>query len=145
MSLSAETCLRGVIEALQNRISPSLSDRFAGEVARLASLVLTITANGIDDAAAVRVAENSCIRTLFQEVEGFVSEIGLASRLQQAWRAPASGLKLSELDDENARLRALLVELHVNAEGQPGDHARAICSRIWRMLADFEAARAPRR
>lgn len=145
MSLSPETCLRGVIDTLQNRITPAVTDRFAGEAARLASLVLTITANGIDDAAAIRFAENSGMRTLFQETEGFVAEAGLAALLNEAWHAPACGLKLSELDCENAQLRALLVELHAYAEKQPGDNARAICSRIWRMLAEFEVARAPRR
>ena len=42
-------------------------------------------------------------------------------------------------------LRSLLVELHEAVEKQTGDAARAIDSGIWRMLQQFEAARAPRR
>jgi len=37
--------MRGVIDTLQNRIAPMLQDSFAGEAARLAGLVLTITTN----------------------------------------------------------------------------------------------------
>jgi len=145
MSLSPETCLRGVLGALQNGIIPSLTDSFAIEDARLAGLVLTITTNGIDDAAAIRIAENDALRAMFGDAAQKVDDHALARKLQATARADASGYRLSELDADNAMLRSLLVELHEAVEKQTGDAARAIDSGIWRMLQQFEAARAPRR
>ena len=74
-----------------------------------------------------------------------VGDSGLAGKLAAAGKAEGLGYKLSELDADNSRLRGLLVELHVAVENQSGDAARALDSRIWRMLKEFEAARAPRR
>ena len=145
MSLSPEICLRGVLDTLQNRITPALTDSFAAEGARLAGLVLTIVTNGIDDVAAIRIAENAALRELFRDAAGVVGDAGLAGQLEGAGSAEGSGYRLSELDAENGQLRGLLVELHMAVEDQGGDKARAIASRIWRMLKDFEAARAPRR
>jgi hypothetical protein len=141
MSLSPEICLRGVLDMLQTRIAPALTDSYAAEGSRLAGLVLTIVANGIDDAAAIRIAENEALRALFRDVAADVADAGLAA----AGSAAGSGYRLSELDADNARLRATLVDLHAAVEDQPGEPARAIDHRIWRMLRDFEVARAPRR
>ena len=145
MTLSPEMCLRGVLHTLQNRIIPSLADSFAVEGARLAGLVLTITTNGIDDAAAIRIDENAAMRELFRDAASEVDDVDLAGKLQAAANAECSGYRLSELDRDNAVLRHLLVELHVAVEARTGDAARAIDSRIWRLLKQFEAARAPRR
>ena len=145
MSLSPEMCLRGVLGTLQNRIIPSLTDSFAGEDARLAGLVMTIATNSIDDAAAIRIAENKAIRALFGDAAGLALDAGLAGKLQAAAKAEGSGYRLSELDADNAKLRGLLVELHQAVEEQTGAAARVIDSHIWRLLKQFEAARAPRR
>ena len=145
MSLSPEICLRGVLGALQNRIIPSLTDSFAVEDARLAGLVLTITTNSIDDAAAIRIAENDAMRALFGEAAASIGDHVLAGKLRAAASTVGSGYRLSELDADNAMLRGLLVELHEAVEGQTDDSASAVCSQIWRMLKQFEAARAPRR
>lgn len=145
MTLSPEMCLRGVIDMLNERITPALTDSFAVETARLAGLVLAITTNGIDDAAAIRIAENDAMRALFKDAAGVVAVAALADKLEHAATTTASGYKLSELDRDNAALRSLLVDLHVAVENQSGAPARTIDSRIWRMLKDFEAARAPRR
>lgn len=145
MSLSLEMCLRGVLDTLQNRITPALTDSFAAEGARLAGLVLAIATNGIDDAAAIRIAENAAIQALFRDAAGTVADGGLAERLEAAGSAEGSGYKLSELDADNSQLRGLLVDMHVAVEDQAGDRGRAIDRRIWCMLKDFEDARAPRR
>jgi hypothetical protein len=145
MNLSAETCLRGVIDTLGSRIAPTLGEGFGTEVMRLAGLVLAITTNSLDDAAALRVAENDSMRALFGDAASIVTDTSLAARLRAAGDEPASGLKISELDAANDRLRGLLVDLHVHVEDLPGAPARTIESRIWRLLQQFEIARAPRR
>ena len=137
MNLTLETSLHGISRALTERIVPALTDPFAAEAARLAKILLTISANAVDDAAAIRVAENARLRALFGAAAGAV-EPALAADLAAAAASQDPGLRISELDAENGRLRALLVRLHAAAEGQ------ALERQIWAMLADFEAARAPR-
>ena len=145
MNLSAETCLRGVLDTLDTRIAPALAEGFSGEVMRLAGLVLAITTNSLDNAAALRVAENDAMRSLFRGTADSVDDAVLAGQLRAAGAEAGSGLRISELDRDNDRLRGLLVDLHVRAEDQDSPAARTTESRIWRMLNDFEIARAPRR
>jgi hypothetical protein len=145
MSLSPELCLRSVLDTLQNRITPELTDSYSGEVARLTGLVLTIVTNGIDDAAAIRIAENEAMRQLFRDAAGTVGQADLAAKLLEAASATGAGFKLSQLDQDNAQLRAVLVELHTAVEETLSETTRNMGGRIWRMLKQFEAARAPRR
>lgn len=145
MNLTAEDCLSGVIATLNEHIAPALPEGFAGELMRLATLVLTITRNGLDDAAALRVAENEAMRSLFCDAVAAINDTVLAGRLQGAAEAAGTGLRISELDAENARLRSLLVDLHAAVEADTGNVAKEVDRRIWRMLKDFEAHRAPQR
>ena len=145
MTLSAETCLRGVLYTLQERVGPHVDDGFATEAARLSALVLSITANSIDDAVAVRVLENSAMRELFRTACEIVSAPDLADRLRQQANSIDPGLRISDLDGENDRLRLLLIQLHAYSETLNDARGHALSKKIWRMLADFERARAPRR
>jgi hypothetical protein len=145
MSVSAELCLKGIISNLQSQVTPALQEPFAAETARLATLLLTITANGLDDVVAVRVAENAAMRAIFRDGGTIITKPELAARMAEAADSRDPGLRISELDAENARLRRLLIELHAGVEEQPEASAQALCSRIWRTLRDFETARAPRR
>jgi hypothetical protein len=145
MTLSPEMCVRGVIDTLQHRIVPALTDSFAGEAARLAGLVLTISANAMDGAVELRLHENAAMRALFRDTASGVADRDLAARLQSAGGSESSDLKISALDQVNAKLRALLVELHASVEDQSGDAARETERRIWRLLQTLEVARAPRR
>lgn len=144
MSLSLEASLRAVAETLRSRIVPALDDPFALEAARLAGQVLAIAANAVDEAAALRIAENGAIRGLFALAHGTIAEASLAARLVTAAASTEPGLKLSQLDGENARLRALLIELHATVEGQAGAAAQALDQEIWRLLRSIEDRRAPR-
>jgi hypothetical protein len=135
MSLSAETCIRGVRNTLQEQLAPMIDDPY----------VLSIVANGIDDAVAVRVDENRAIRALLSDGAALVAPGELAEQLRSHASFTDPSLRLSELDQENARLRRLLIDLHAHAEISEHQGARALCSRIWRLLSDFELARAPQR
>lgn len=145
MNLSAETNLRRVMETLGERIAPVLTEGFAVEVLRLAGLVLAISTNSIDDAAAIRATENETMRLLLGDAAGVVKDTALAARLSAAAAIAGSGLKISELDAAGDALRNLIIELHAHVETLEGCAARNIDQRIWRLLKDFEAARAPRR
>ena len=142
MNLTLETMLLGVASTLRERITPSVSDSFAGEMSRLAAMLVTITANAVDDAAAARVWENAALRALFEEAPAGLDP-SLASRLAEATRSVDPGLKISELDRENDRLRKLLVELHAAVEQHESAAARALDVRIWVLLREAEMRRAP--
>jgi hypothetical protein len=143
MSVPLDTALHRVAGALTERIVPALDDSFAIETARLAGMLLRISANAIDDAAQLRVDENADMRSLFATANPIVTDAGLAVRLGDAAASRDPGLRISLLDVENDRLRLLLVALHAQVEQQDGDAARAIAQQIWRMLKTFEARRAP--
>ncbi|RZK03531.1 MAG: hypothetical protein EOO76_02530 [Novosphingobium sp.] len=133
MKLTGEIVLEGVIDALRDQVAPQLTDAFAADAARMAQSLIAIVGRAGDDAAAIRVAENARIRELLGQ-----------GGLSEAAASQDPGLKISELDAENGRLRALLVELHARVEAEDGAEARALDQAIWRALRAFEMARAPR-
>jgi hypothetical protein len=140
MRLTHETVLEGVAVALRDQIAPNLTDAFAGDAARMAQSLITIVGLAGDDAAAIRVAENARIRALLGEGGDLLGDADLAA----AARSGDPSLKISELDAETGRLRAILVDLHCQIELQDSPAARALDQAIWRTLRDFEMARAPR-
>lgn len=143
MKLTSENILRGVGNALRNQIAPSLDDRFAVEATRLATLLVNIAANDIDDAAAARIWENASLRTVFGDAAALVTG-SLAERLVEASRSVEPGYRISELDTENGRLRNLLVELHAMVEVREDAAASTLNQRIWKLLGDIRERRAPR-
>ncbi|MCW1428352.1 hypothetical protein [Novosphingobium sp. JCM 18896] len=133
MKLTGATVLEGVIDALRDQVAPQLNDAFAADAARMAQSLIAIVGRAGDDAVAIRVAENAHIREL-------LGQGGLAA----AAASKDPGLRISELDAENSRLRTLLVELHARVELEDDIEARELDQAIWRALRDFEMARAPR-
>lgn len=124
MRLTIEAALQRIGDLLREDVAPDLRTPFLGQSLRLAGRVLTICANWVDDAAAIRVEENAGIRKV----------LGLPP-------APDPGLRISQLDAENHRLRLLLVEAHTAAE-EAGDAARNAA--IWTLLEEIELGRAQR-
>jgi hypothetical protein len=142
-NLTLDKALRGVEELLRDRISPAIGDPFAAQMARLSCMLLRICANGVEDAAELRVEENAAIRRLLREAAELVPA-PLASRLHEAAASADSGLKISVLDDENQRLRVLLVSAQVILENSRDGAALTLDQRIWQLLEAAEAKRAPR-
>ena len=124
MRLTIEASLRRIGDLLRDDVAPDLRTPFLCQSVRMAGSVVNICANWVDDAAAIRVEENANIRAV----------LGLP---------PASdpGLRISQLDAENHRLRLLLVEAHAKAE-EAGDAQRN--ATIWALLEEIELARAQR-
>jgi hypothetical protein len=129
---------------LRERIGPAVQDPFAGEAARLAELLLVLNANWVDDAAAVRVAENAAIRALFNDAVPRITDSQLSATIAATSQSLDPGLRISQLDSENNRLRIDLDVLLAHFEAQNGSDAADMTRRIWQMLAQFEAARAPK-
>jgi hypothetical protein len=143
MNLTIDNALHGIAELLRDRISPEIGDPFAAQMARLSCMLLTICANGVDDAAEIRVEENAAIRAVLADAADLV-EPTLSARLAEAATSLDPGLKLTVLDAENHRLRSLLVEVQADIECRDGEGASAMNQRIWRMLEAIENKRAPR-
>lgn len=143
MNFTIPSAIKGVGELLRTRIAPEIGDNYAANMARMAISLLNITANWADDAAALRVEEDAAIRALLGEAAG-LAEGELAARLADAARSADPGLRISELDAENHRLRVLLIEAQVWLESRADDAARATDQRIWRLIEDCEMKRAPR-
>jgi hypothetical protein len=142
-NLTLDTALHGVEELLRDRISPAIGDPFAAQMARLSGMLLRICANGVDEAAELRVEENAAIRMILGEAAEFVSA-PLASRLHEAAASIDPGLKISVLDAENHRLRVLLVSAQTVLENSKDGAALSLDQRIWQLLEAAEAKRAPR-
>ena len=143
-TLTIENALLGLGELLRDRISPEIDDPFAAQMARLSCLLLKICANGVDDAAELRVNENAAIRAILAEAAASVDDAPLAHRLIEAGGSSDPGLKLTVLDSENHRLRGLLIDAQIALESEASAAARLLDQRIWQLLEAIEAARAPR-
>jgi hypothetical protein len=142
MNFTIPSAVKGVGALLRDRILPEIGDNYAANMARMATAVLSISANWADNSAALRVAENAAIRALLGEVAGLLGG-DLADRLAEAAQSADPGLRVSELDGENHRLRLLLVEAQAVLEVEEDAAARAMDQRIWRLLEEIEMSRAP--
>jgi hypothetical protein len=144
MNLSIDNALHGIAELQRDRIGPAIADSFAAQMARLSCMLLTISANWVDDAVELRVEENAAIRALLGEAAALLNA-PLTERLQQASRSSDPGLRISALDVENHRLRGLLIEAHAAVECRANDPALlSLDQSIWQFLETTEAKRAPR-
>lgn len=143
MKLTHVTLLEGLAETLRDRIAPHIEDAFAKEAARMSQALILIAGRAGEDAAAIRVEENASMRAIFGEAAP-LAQGDLARRMGDAAASSDPGLRISELDTETARLRALLVELHVWLEQQDSPEARKLGQSIWQLMHNAEMARAPR-
>jgi hypothetical protein len=140
MRLTLEASLRGIGELLREDVAPDVQTPFIGQSVRMAGGLLTICANWVDDAAAVRFEENAAIRGLLGNAAlALVGE--LAQRLKAASQSADPGLRISQLDAENNRLRQLLIEAHDAAEQAA---LRDLDAAIWQLLEKIELRRAQR-
>jgi hypothetical protein len=67
----------------------------------------------------------------------------LAERLAEAAHSVDPGLRVSDLDGENHRLRLLLVEAQAILEVRDDTAARAMDQRTWLLVEEIEMSRAP--
>ena len=84
------------------------------------------------------------MRRFFAEATRVVGSGEFADRLADAVQSQDPGLRLSQLQAETGRLRALLVELQTWLEAHPGAASTALATAIWQALQRFELVRAPK-
>jgi hypothetical protein len=117
------------------RTAPELPSGYSQGSVGLIAVLLGAVREEFERAAARRVEENAALRGLFARAVRVADDPDLRARLQEAAASRDPGLRVSELDQENDRLRALLIDLHACVEEQEGAAARRIEQAIWEELA----------
>ena len=95
---------------------------------------LNVLAADLDNAVPRRLEENRAFRALFHDAAAVVADPALAARLAEEGAKTSDDLRLSALDADNDRLRALLIDLHVHVEARDDATARALNAAIWAEL-----------
>ncbi|MCB2046695.1 MAG: hypothetical protein KDE32_00555 [Novosphingobium sp.] len=144
MKLRRTTVLSGIENALRKKIIPLLADDFARNEVHLAASLIGIDCAGRDEEVALLVEEQDRIRALFAEAAGKVGDAALANRLSEMAKAKPDDLRMGALMEATARLRDLLVELHIYVESQDEQWASELDRAIWRLIRDNESARNPK-
>jgi len=126
--------LQGLAGTLLAEIAPRLAEDYAQKTAGVVAGLLLVAAEEWDRVAERRVAEHAALRRLFAEAAPAVASAPLRERLEGAARGSDPGLRVSLLEQENARLRGLLIELHAHLEAQPGAAARRLEELVWEEL-----------
>lgn len=117
------------------RTAPDLPDAYSQSSLVVIAGLLAAVGEEFERAAARRVEENRALRDLFEAAQPQVADAGLRQRLRDAAASEDGSLLVTDLEAENARLRALLIELHAHVEQCPGDEARRLEEAIWSELA----------
>jgi hypothetical protein len=98
--------------------------------------VLLMMAGEEGDRLVERLAqENAALRSLFGRAATALAGSALAERLTDAAAGRDASLRISSLQSENHRLRALLVEVHAFVEEDERPEARPLEAEIWSELA----------
>jgi hypothetical protein len=118
----------------------AMGEFLAGKLAVIA-MISFLLAEEAERGAAMRVAENRAIRTLFAEAAHSAWTPDLSGRLEELARGEDSDLVLTALDRTNAELRTALIALHAAVEESIGPAARQREQRILRLLREAAAAR----
>lgn len=116
-----DVLLRGLVAKLMTEVAPALADRYVRSNVEMMAAMLAAAAEEFDRAAEVRVAENRALRALFADAAREPGAAALADRLAAEAAAADASLRIGDLNATNARLRALLVELHALVEGRRGE------------------------
>lgn len=115
-------------------VAPNLQPSYRQASAMVTGVILTSIREELDRGAARRVEENRALRELFGAAVPVVAAEALRARLEEAAAAGESGFLLSELEAENAALRALLIDLHRHVETLETPAARELEAAVWREL-----------
>jgi hypothetical protein len=134
MKPDVDVTLQLIAASLMTEIAPKISDDYTARNSMLTMMLLQCAAEEWDRAAARRVEENRAMRRLFAEAAPEIDDPDLRGRLEAASGEEDEGLRISELNRGNDRLRTLLIELHAQVEEAGSEAARRIEAAIWEEL-----------
>lgn len=137
MTPTVPRVLDGIAATLSGDVLPEVRSPFAQQSIVIASDLCRMIAQEFDRAAARLFEENGAIMALFEQAIGVLPEGALAARLRDAAAAGRGGdLRVSALQAENDRLRALLIDVHAAVESIDTAEARALDARTWDELRE---------
>ncbi len=131
---SIASVLNGVARTLLMNMLPQTSDAYLAQTVQLDAILAMMCAQEFDRAAARLVEENAALVALFAAAAATVTDDGLRAELQAKAAAPPCGLLVSELEQRNRELRAVLIRLHEHVEARPD--ATTLNERIWSELVE---------
>ena len=120
---------------LLQRSAPALEAGYEQSSVMTLAILLGVAREEVDRAAARRFEENEALRDFFRKWERVIGNAELRSRIVAASGGSDPSLRVPDLEENNAMLRALLIEMHVEVEQQQGDEARACEDALWHELA----------
>ncbi len=131
---------------LMGETVPSLGRPYEQSNVGVLGMMLMAVRHEHERAAARRVEENRELRRMFARAGTVVGagdlSKGLADKLAAAADAEDTDLTVSALEESNAELRGLLIELHAAVEEIDSPAARTLEEEIWRELAASTRRRA---
>lgn len=137
---AAEVLLGNFMTLIEPSPPESAGEFMAGKIG-VVGMISLLAAQEAEKGAAVRVAENRAMRTLFAEAAAVDWAPSLKDRLRTLAGGEDLDLSITALDRANAVLRLALIDLHAAVENTPGDAARAQEKRIVRLLREAADAR----
>ena len=135
------TVMQGFFGTLLGDIALHLNAEYSMGNVGIMGMMMFMTAEEHDRAAEIRVAENTEMRALFGEAARVVEDTGLKTRLGEAAASCDASLRIKALDQSNAALSGLLVELQAHVETSKAAWAGPLEARIW----DYVVAATERR
>ena len=123
----------GFLGALATEIAPNLNGEYSAGNASVMGLSLFFAGQEFERAAEIRVRENAEMRSLFADAQAgdVVSDDGLRARLRDASKGTDESLAISALDQSNAELKTLLIDLQVALEASSTVVAAALEIKAW--------------
>jgi hypothetical protein len=136
MRPAADELLGMMAQTLLVELAPALPDEYRQRGAQLLGMLLLMAVEEWDRTADRLVEENREVRRLFREAMALLgpSLRERVAREAEAESGPGS-LRLRHLQEQNDRLRALLIDVHAALEEQPETAARKrVDDAIWEEL-----------
>jgi len=121
---------------LITEFAPALGTQYGQGMAQVVAVLLFMAGQDVERGAAIRVAENADMRTLFGALAPQMADEILRKELETAARSPEGALTISALNTVNARLRRLLIRLHAALDDSGAD-----ATAVWTVLKAMAARR----
>ena len=126
---------------LAEKVMPAIpeADYATGHV-RMIALMQVLLAQAVDKAADILLTENATMRALFAEAASAPLG-GLSARLKEAAATSDASARLSVLEEGNAILKVVLIDLHKAVEDDEADWTQQLNRQILSFLKDSADAR----
>lgn len=144
MTPDVDTALRALAATLMTEIAPDLKTDYRQSSTNVLAVTAMFMADEYDRAAEVRTWENDEMRRLFDVCAPLVEDAALREQFAAEAQSKDDSLRISALNEANARLKRRLIELQAALEESDSVVARDARRRIWAFLRESADRRALR-